>query len=137
MQGFSSRKSSRRDGEEHLLDPLPLFNSTCSSSSRSLLRGGDLEGGGSRGEGRGRLPKRRGGRGRGRPKGWKGWGWLQQIGRRGGGRLGLGRGGSHPSDRDKRPEHALPSELPTPAKKCQKNYDFPEECLQKLQTPIA
>jgi hypothetical protein len=36
------------------------------------------------------------------------------IGRRGGGRLGLGRGGSHPSDRDQRPEHALPSELPTP-----------------------
>jgi hypothetical protein len=33
------------------------------------------------------------------------------------GRLGLGRGGSHPSDRDQRPEHALPSELLTPAEK--------------------
>jgi hypothetical protein len=29
-------------GVEHLLDPLFLFNSTSSSSSRSLLRGGDL-----------------------------------------------------------------------------------------------
>jgi hypothetical protein len=58
--------------------------------------GGDLEGGVSRGEGRGRLPKGRRGRGRGAAaKGvervwW--WGRLQPIGRRGGGRLGLGRG---------------------------------------------
>jgi hypothetical protein len=59
------------------------------------------------------------------------------IGRRGG-RLGLGRGrGSRPLDRDQRPKHALPSELPTPAgKKCQKIYCFPEECLLKLQTPM-
>jgi hypothetical protein len=49
--GFSPRRSSRRDGDEHLHDPLSLFNSTCSSSTRSLLREGDLEGGGSRGEG--------------------------------------------------------------------------------------
>jgi hypothetical protein len=42
-------------GIEHLLGPLFLFNPTCSFSSRSLLRGGDLEGGGSSREGRGRL----------------------------------------------------------------------------------
>jgi hypothetical protein len=36
----SPRKSARRDGVKHLLDPLFLFNSTCSSSSRSLLRRG-------------------------------------------------------------------------------------------------
>jgi hypothetical protein len=36
----SPRNSAIRDGEEHLLDPLFPFNSTCSSSSRSLLRGG-------------------------------------------------------------------------------------------------
>jgi hypothetical protein len=48
----------------------------------------------------------------------------------------VGKGGSHPSDRDQRPKHALPSELPTPAEKCQKIYCFPEECLLKLQTPM-
>jgi hypothetical protein len=48
----------------------------------------------------------------------------------------VGKGGSHPSDRDQRPEHALPSELPTQRKKCQKTYCFPEECLLKLQTPM-
>jgi hypothetical protein len=42
-------------GIEHLLGPLFLFNPTCSFSSRSLLCEGDLEGGGSSGEGRGRL----------------------------------------------------------------------------------
>jgi hypothetical protein len=31
-------------------------------------------------------------------------------------RVGVG-GGSHPSDLDQRPEHALPSEPPTPAEK--------------------
>jgi hypothetical protein len=41
---FSPRNSARRDGEEHLLDPLFPFNSTCSSSSRSLLRGGRSRG---------------------------------------------------------------------------------------------
>jgi hypothetical protein len=46
------------------------------------------------------------------------------IGRRGG-RLGLGRGGSHPSDQDQRPKHALPSELPTLAEKMQKDLLFP------------
>ena len=77
--------------------------------------GGDLEGGGSRGEGRGRLPKGRRGRGRGAAaKGVERVGAAATIGRRGG-QVGLGRGGSHPSDRDQRPEHALPSELPTPA----------------------
>jgi hypothetical protein len=49
-------------GIEHLLGPLFLFNPTCSFSSRSLLCGGDLEGGGSSGESRGRLQMgRRGG----------------------------------------------------------------------------
>jgi hypothetical protein len=42
-------------GIEHLLGPLFLSNPTCFFPSRSLLRGGDLEGGGCRGEGRGRL----------------------------------------------------------------------------------
>jgi hypothetical protein len=121
----SPRNSARRDGEEHLLDPLSLFNSTCSSSSRSLLRGGDLEEGGSRGEGRGWLAKGRRGRGRGQwPKGWKGWGggynnWEER------GSARVGEGGSHPSDRDQRPEHALPFELPTPAEKMPKDLLFP------------
>jgi hypothetical protein len=49
-------------GIEHLLGPLFLFNPTCSFSSRSLLRGGDIEEGGSSGEGRGQLQMgRRGG----------------------------------------------------------------------------
>jgi hypothetical protein len=38
----SPRKSARRDRVEHLLDPLFLFNSTCSSSSRSCCVGKDL-----------------------------------------------------------------------------------------------
>jgi hypothetical protein len=90
------------------------------------MRGEDLEGGGSRGEGRGRLPKGRRGRGRGRrPKGWKGWGRLQQLGEgEGSARVGK-EGGSQPSDRDQRPEHALPSKLPTPAKKMPKDLLFP------------
>jgi hypothetical protein len=48
----------------------------------------------------------------------------------------VGRGGSHPSDRDQRPKHALPSELLTPAEKMPKDLLFPEECLLKLQTPM-
>jgi hypothetical protein len=70
------------------------------------------------------------------PKGRRGWGRRQRIGIRGGGSARVGKGGSHPSDRDQRPEHALPSELLTPAEKCQKIYCFPEECLLKLQTPM-
>jgi hypothetical protein len=102
-----------------------------------LAAWGDLEGGGSRGEGRGRLPKGRRGRGRGAAaKGMERVEAAATIGRRGGW-LGLGRWGSHPSDRDQRPEHALSSELPTPAEnKCQKIYCFPEECLLKLRTPM-
>jgi hypothetical protein len=78
--------------------------------------GGDLEGGGSRREGRGRLPQGRRGRGRGRPKGEK---------ERGSARVGK-EGGTHPSDRDQRPEHALPSELNcnTPAEKMPKDLLF-------------
>ena len=53
-------------GVEHLLDPLFLFNPSCSSSSRSLLRGGDLEGGGSSG---GRLQGEGGGAAKGGEKG--------------------------------------------------------------------
>jgi hypothetical protein len=55
---------------------------------------------------------------------------------KGSARVGEERGGSHPSDRDQWPELALPSELPTPAEKCQKIYCFLEECLPKLQTPM-
>jgi hypothetical protein len=81
-------------------------------------RGGEEEGGGS---------GQRGGKGGGR---------LQQLGEgEGSARVGK-EGGSQPSDRDQRPEHALPSKLPTPAKKCQKIYCFPEECLLKLQPPM-
>jgi hypothetical protein len=114
-------------GIEHLLGPLFLFNPTCSSSSRSLLRGGDLEGGENHGEGRGQLPMGRRGRGRGGgQRGGKGGGAATTIGRRRGGRLGLGRrGGSHPSDRDQRPELAIPSELLTPAEKMPKDLLFP------------
>jgi hypothetical protein len=57
-----------------------------------------------------------------------------QLGRRRGGRLGLGRrgGGSHPPDRDLWPKLALPFELPTPAEKMPKDLLFSEECLLKL-----
>jgi hypothetical protein len=93
--------------------------------------GGDLEGGGSRGEDRGLLPKGRRGRGRGR---------LQQIGEReserGQARVGEERGGSHPLDRNQWPKLALPFELLTPAEKTPKDILFPEECLLKLQTPM-
>jgi hypothetical protein len=34
------KKNLQEMGVEHLLDPLFLFNPSCSSSSRSLLRGG-------------------------------------------------------------------------------------------------
>jgi hypothetical protein len=71
-------------------------------------RGGEGEGGW--------WPKGRRGRGRGRwPKGWKGWGGCNNWEERGSARVG--EGGSHPSDRDQRPEHALPSELVTLAGK--------------------
>jgi hypothetical protein len=79
-------------GIEHLLDPLFLFNPSCSFPSRSLLRGGDLEGGGSRGEGRGRLqwggegwPSR--GRGGATKKG--GEEWQLRKGKKRGGHLGF------------------------------------------------
>jgi hypothetical protein len=108
----------------------PLLNPCCV--------GGDLEGGGSRGEGRGQLPKGRRGRGREGwwPKGVERLGRLQKNWEKGRGSARVGKGGSHLSDRDQRPEHALPSEVPTPAEKCQKIYCFLEECLLKLQTPM-
>jgi hypothetical protein len=37
----------------------------------------------------------------------------------------VGKGGSHPLDRDQRPEHALTLELPTPAEKMPKDLLFP------------
>jgi hypothetical protein len=37
----------------------------------------------------------------------------------------VGWGCSHPSDLDQRPEHALPSELPTPVEKMPKDLLFP------------
>jgi hypothetical protein len=87
--------------------------------------GGDLEGGGSFGEGRGRLPKGRRGRGEGAAaKGVERAGATPQWAAGGGAGLG-GAGGSHPSDQDQRPEHALPSELPTPAEKMPKDLPFP------------
>jgi hypothetical protein len=99
----------------HLLDPCCV--------------GGDLEGGGSHGEGRGLLPNGRRGRGRGR---------LQQIGERerGSARVGEERGGSHPPDQNQWPKLALPFELPTPAETMPKDLLFPKECLLKLQTPM-
>jgi hypothetical protein len=80
-------------------------------------RGGEEEGGGG---------GQRGGKGGGGYNNWE----------KGRGSARVGKGGSHPSDRDQRPEHALTSELPTPVEKCQKIYYFPEECLLKLQTPM-
>jgi hypothetical protein len=67
------------------------------------------------------------------PRGGEGEGGGGQKGGKGGcnkwgegeGSLGLGRGVSNPSDRDQRPEHALPSELPTPAEKMPKDLLFP------------
>jgi hypothetical protein len=69
-----------------------IFYPKIQGVTRSLLRGGDLEGGGSHGEGRGRLPKVRRGRGRG-AKRVERVGGAATIGRRRGGRLGLGRSG--------------------------------------------
>jgi hypothetical protein len=88
--------------------------------------GGDLEGGGSHGEGRGRLPMGRRAR--------EGGGCCNPIGEkeRGAARVGEERGGSHPPDRDQWPKLALPFELPTPAEKMPKDLLFSEECLLKL-----
>jgi hypothetical protein len=51
-------------------------------------------------------------------------GAVATLGRRGGSAR-VGKGGYHPSDQDQRPEHALPSELPTPAEKMPKDLLFP------------
>jgi hypothetical protein len=60
------------------------------------------------------------------------------LGRRRGGRLGLGRRvGSHPSNRDQRPEHALPSELPTPVEKMTKDLLFPLGMPPETPNPNA
>jgi hypothetical protein len=52
-------------------------------------------------------------------------GGSQRGGMGGGGCNPWARGGSHPSDRDQRPEHAFPSKLPTPAEKMSKDLLFP------------
>jgi hypothetical protein len=70
--------SARRDGEEHLLDPLFPFNSTCSSSSRSLLRGGRS----SRRRKQWRAAAK--GKGEGRPSKGKRGGWWPRKGKKGG-----------------------------------------------------
>jgi hypothetical protein len=72
-------------GVEHLLDPLFLFNPSCSSSSRSLLRGGRSRGRrkqwraaargrgrGGQGWGKGGLAAKKREKGRGRPLGFCG-----------------------------------------------------------------
>jgi hypothetical protein len=80
-----------------------IFYPKIQGVTRSLLRGGDLEGGGSHGEGRGQLPKVRRGRGRG-AKGWKGWGgggcnnWEKE---RGSARVGKEWGGGLPTIRSR------------------------------------
>jgi hypothetical protein len=69
-------------GVEHLLDPLFFFNPSCSSSSRSLLRGG---------RSRGRRKHWRAaakGNGEGRPSVGKG-GWQPRKGKKGGRPLGF------------------------------------------------
>jgi hypothetical protein len=97
--------------------------------------GGDLEGGGSRGKGRGLLPKGRRGRGAA-AKGVERVGATATNWEKGRGSARVGKGGSHPSDRDQRPNTLSHlSSLPL-QKKCQKIYCFPEECLLKLQTPM-
>jgi hypothetical protein len=68
-------------------------------------RGGEEEGGGG---------SQRGGKGGGGCNHWE----------KGRGSARVRKGGSHPSDRDQRPEHALPSELPTPAEKMTKYLLF-------------
>jgi hypothetical protein len=82
--GFSQENLQEEMRIEHLLGPLFLFIPTCSFSSRSLLRGGDLEGGGSSGEGRGRLQWGGEGAAPGR-----GRGGAARKGQKGGGHLGL------------------------------------------------
>jgi hypothetical protein len=71
-------------GVEHLLDPLFLFNPSCSCSSRSLLRGG---------RSRGRRKQWRAaakGKGEGRPRvGKGGGGWRPIKGKKGGRPLGF------------------------------------------------
>jgi hypothetical protein len=70
-------------GVEHLLDPLFLFNPSCSSSSRSLLRGG---------RSRGRRKQWRAaakGKGEGQPSVGKGGVGGQKKGKKGGRPLGF------------------------------------------------
>jgi hypothetical protein len=62
--------------------------------------------------------------GGGGPRGGKGGGGCNYREERRSGRVGE-EGGSHPSDRDQRPELTLPTELPTPAEKMPKDLLFP------------
>jgi hypothetical protein len=74
-------------GIEHLLGPVFLFNPSCSSPSRSLLRGGRSRGRMKRWRGGGRLPWEASGR----PV--KGKGRAAKCGERGGGGQERGKGG--------------------------------------------
>jgi hypothetical protein len=85
-----------------------------------LAAWGDLEGGGSHGEGRGGCQ----------------WGGEEEREGAAATNWGEGGGGSHPSDRNQWPKLALSFELPTPVEKLAKDLLFPEECLLKLQTPM-
>jgi hypothetical protein len=58
------------------------------------------------------------------------------IGRRGGGRLGLGRGAPIHRIEIKGPNTLSHLSSRPQRKKCQNIYCFPEECLLKLQTPM-
>ena len=58
------------------------------------------------------------------------------LGRRGGGRLGLGRGAPIHRIEIKGPNTLSHLSSRPQRKKCQKIYCFPEECLLKLQTPM-
>jgi hypothetical protein len=88
--GFPQEKLQEEMGIEHLLGPLFLFNPTCSFPSRSLLRGGDLEGGGNNGVLEGDCNgEERGRPGKGKGGGKKGEGeWRPRKGK-GGGHLGF------------------------------------------------
>jgi hypothetical protein len=70
-------------GVEHLIDPLFLFNPSCSSSSRSLLRGGRSSGR------RKQWWAAAKGKGEGRPSKGKRGGWRPRKGKKGGRPLGF------------------------------------------------
>jgi hypothetical protein len=78
------------------------------------------------------------GRGRGWPKGWKGWGVAATIGEkeRGSARVGEERGAPIYRIEINGPNTLSHLSCRPQRKKCQKIYCFPEECLLKLQIPM-